>query len=88
MTNANRHFKDAIYEPFAGIGKADASPKRLKLLDLLRQAPRTVEVLAKEAGLSVANASGHLHILAESRLADIQQITQRMNEKSIVLTSC
>ena len=68
MKNPNRAFKDAIYEQFARIGKAVSSPKRLELLDLLCQGPRTVEVLAKESGLTVANASQHLQVLRTARL--------------------
>ena len=68
MKNPNRAFKDAIYEQFARIGKAVSSPKRLELLDLLCQGPRTVEVLAKESGLTVANASQHLQVLRSARL--------------------
>jgi rhodanese-related sulfurtransferase len=68
MKNPNRAFKDAIYEQFARIGKAVSSPKRLELLDLLCQGPRTVEVLAKESGLTVANASQHLQVLRAARL--------------------
>ena len=41
MKNPNRAFKDAIYEQFARIGKAVSSPKRLELLDLLCQGPRS-----------------------------------------------
>ena len=70
MKNPNRAFKDAIYEQFARIGKAVSSPRRLELLDLLCQGPRTVEVLAKESGLTVANASQHLQILRSARLVD------------------
>ncbi|MHC4946510.1 MAG: ArsR/SmtB family transcription factor, partial [Planctomycetota bacterium] len=61
--NPNRRFKDEIYEQFARIGKAVSSPKRLELLDLICQGPRTVEMLAKESSLTVANTSRHLHIL-------------------------
>ncbi|MGW8302447.1 MAG: ArsR/SmtB family transcription factor [Desulfobacterales bacterium] len=68
MKNPNRAFKDAIYEQFARIGKSVSSPKRLELLDLLCQGPRTVEVLAKESNLTVANASQHLQILRAARL--------------------
>jgi len=68
MKNSNRAFKDAIYEQFARIGKSVSSPKRLELLDLLCQGPRTVEVLAKESNLTVANASQHLQVLRASRL--------------------
>ncbi|MBW2515229.1 MAG: metalloregulator ArsR/SmtB family transcription factor [Deltaproteobacteria bacterium] len=70
MKNPNRAFKDAIYEQFARIGKAVSSPRRLELLDLLCQGPRTVEVLAKESGLTIANASQHLQILRSARLVD------------------
>jgi rhodanese-related sulfurtransferase len=70
MTNQNRHFKDAIYEQFARIGKAVSTPHRLELLDLLCQGPQTVEVLAKKAGLSIANTSQHLRVLCAARLVE------------------
>ena len=73
MKNPNRAFKDAIYEQFARIGKAVSSPKRLELLDLLCQSPRTVEVLAKESGLTIANASQHLQIMRASRLVEAEK---------------
>ena len=73
MKNPNRAFKDAIYEQFARIGKAVSSPKRLELLDLLCQGPRTVEVLAKESGLTVANASQHLQVLRAARLVETEK---------------
>ena len=68
MKSTNRVFKDAIYEQFARVGKAVSSPRRLELLDLLCQGPRTVEVLAKESGLTIANASQHLQVLRAARL--------------------
>ena len=70
LTIADRRFKDAIYGQFARLGKAVAAPKRLELLDLLSQGPRTVEALAGEAALSVANASQHLQILRAARLVE------------------
>ena len=73
MKNPNRLFKDAIYEQFARIGKAVSSPKRLELLDLLCQGPRTVEVLAKESGLTLANASQHLQVLRATRLVEAEK---------------
>jgi rhodanese-related sulfurtransferase len=65
--------KKAVYEQLARIGKAVASPPRLELLDLLCQGPRTVEALAREAGLSVANTSQHLHILHSARLVQARK---------------
>ncbi len=73
MKTPSRAFKDAIYEQFARIGKAVSSPKRLELLDLLCQGERTVEVLAKESGLTVANASQHLQILRTARLVEAEK---------------
>lgn len=70
MTTAHRRFKDTLYEQFARVGKAASSPKRLELLDLLCQGPRTVEALAEQAALSVANASQHLQVLRAARLVD------------------
>ena len=73
MTTAHRRFKDAIYEQFARLGKAISAPKRLELLDLLCQGPRTVEALAEQAAISVANASQHLQILRAARLVDAEK---------------
>jgi rhodanese-related sulfurtransferase len=55
--------KDALYEAIALMGKAFASPRRLELLDLLAQAPRTVDELARTSGQSTANTSQHLQAL-------------------------
>jgi rhodanese-related sulfurtransferase len=70
MKNPKRIFKDRVYEQLARIGKAVASPQRLELLELLSQGPRTVESLAQEAQLTIANASRHLQILRGARLVD------------------
>ena len=88
MKNPNRAFKDAIYEQFARIGKAVSSPKRLELLDLLCQGPRTVEVLAKESGLTVANASQHLQILRAARLIEAEKEGLFVNYRLADQTVC
>jgi rhodanese-related sulfurtransferase/predicted transcriptional regulator len=59
----NRDRKSALFEAIAVMGKAFASPVRLELLDLLAQAPRTVDELARASGQSTANASQHLQAL-------------------------
>ncbi|TMV46835.1 metalloregulator ArsR/SmtB family transcription factor [Paenibacillus mesophilus] len=64
----DRKWKDQLYEQFARIGKCLSSPKRLELIDLLAQAPKSVDQLAKSTGMSVANVSQHLQTLLESRL--------------------
>lgn len=63
----------AVYEQLARIGKAISTPTRLELLHLLCHGKRTVQVLADEAGLSVANASRHLQVLKEARLVESEK---------------
>jgi rhodanese-related sulfurtransferase len=58
-----RRKKDALFEAIALMGKAFASPRRLELLDLLAQAPRTVDQLARASEQSTANTSQHLQAL-------------------------
>jgi rhodanese-related sulfurtransferase/DNA-binding transcriptional ArsR family regulator len=68
--DAHREFKDRLYGQFARIGKALASPHRLELLELLAQGERTVDSLAGEMGLSLANASQHLQALRQASLVE------------------
>ena len=64
----HRAFKDRLYELFAGVGKALANPHRLEILDLLAQGERSVDALARETGMAIANASQHLQVLRGARL--------------------
>jgi rhodanese-related sulfurtransferase/DNA-binding transcriptional ArsR family regulator len=64
----DRAAKTALFDEFARVGKALASGRRIELLDVLANGERNVEVLAGEAGLSVANASQHLQILRRAGL--------------------
>jgi len=65
---AKRAFKDRLYAEFARIGKAIANPHRLEILEVLAQGERTVESVATETGLTVANASRHLQQLRQAQL--------------------
>lgn len=67
-TEDKRPQKERLYQLFARVGQALASPRRLELLDLLVQAPRTVEELANQAHMSMANTSQHLQRLKQARL--------------------
>src|SRR5437868_8545485 len=69
-----RAFKDQLYEQFARVGKALANPHRLELLDVLAQGERTVEALAEETGMPLANASQHLQILRMARLVETRRV--------------
>lgn len=68
-----RQFKGLLYEQFARMGKALAHAHRLELLDVLAQGERTVEALAAETAMSVANASQHLQILRAARLVETRR---------------
>ncbi|MFI9816833.1 ArsR/SmtB family transcription factor [Saccharothrix variisporea] len=64
----DRAAKSALFEQFARVGKGLASGKRLELLDLLAQGERTVEALARTAGLGLTTASAHLQTLRQAGL--------------------
>jgi rhodanese-related sulfurtransferase/DNA-binding transcriptional ArsR family regulator len=68
--NPARRFKDAIYDQFARVAKALASPHRIEILELLAQGPRTVEVLGRMADMSLANTSAHLRVLRGAGLLE------------------
>ncbi|MFZ5993090.1 MAG: ArsR/SmtB family transcription factor [Deinococcota bacterium] len=65
-----RRYKDQLFAQFARIGKALANNHRLELIELLAQGERSVESLAREADLSVANASQHLQVLYSAGLVE------------------
>ena len=60
--------KTALYDELALVGRTLASGRRMELLEVLANGERTVEALASEAGLSVANTSQHLQILRQGGL--------------------
>lgn len=70
MPDTHRDFKDRLYGQLARIGKALSSPRRLEILELLAQGERTVDSLATEMDLSLANASQHLQALKQAALVD------------------
>ena len=73
-TPTRRRFKDQLYDQFARIPNALANAHRLELLDLLAQSKRSVEDLARESGISVANTSQHLQTLRAAQLVDVRRV--------------
>lgn len=73
-----REYKSAVYGQFALVGKALCSGPRLEILDVLQQAERTVEVLAEQVGMSVANTSHHLQVLKRGRLVESERRGQHV----------
>jgi len=63
-----RVFKDNIYTAIAGMTKAFSNPNRLEILDLLANGEKTVEQIAVQTAITVANASQHLQVLKTARL--------------------
>src|SRR5436305_1006060 len=68
-----RLFKNQLFDQFARIGRALSSAHRIELLDLLAQGERSVEQLAAEADLAVANASQHLQVLRRAGLIEARR---------------
>lgn len=64
----HRDFKNPLYDQFARIGHAVASPRRIELLDLLGQGEKTVEMLAEQTTMPVTSTSAHLRVLRQSQL--------------------
>jgi len=63
-----RAFKDDLYRQFARVGKCLSSDKRLEIMHMLSQGPKSVENLAQGTGMSVANVSRHLQVLLDANL--------------------
>ena len=68
-----RAFKNQLYEQFARIGKALSSAHRLELLEVLAQGEYSVEAVARETEMSIANASQHLQVLRAARLVEVRR---------------
>jgi rhodanese-related sulfurtransferase/DNA-binding transcriptional ArsR family regulator len=68
MSMGDAVLKAELFEQLARVGKALGSGKRLELLDLLSQGPRSVADLAATAGLGLTTASMHLKALREAGL--------------------
>lgn len=66
----DRSAKEALFTEFAAVGKVLGNPKRLELLDLLVQGPRSVEDLAATASLGTSTCSAHLQTLREAGLVE------------------
>jgi rhodanese-related sulfurtransferase/DNA-binding MarR family transcriptional regulator len=74
----SRVSKDRLFDSFAAIGKALSSGRRLELLDVLSQGPRSVEQLAAQIDQSVANTSAHLQVLARASLVRSERDRNRV----------
>jgi rhodanese-related sulfurtransferase len=69
----HRDFKDGVYGELGRVAKALDSPHRLELIDLLAQGERSVEALAEQTAMTVANTSRHLQVLKGARLVETRK---------------
>lgn len=74
----DRTRKDALFAEFAAVGKVLGNPKRLELLDLLAQGPRSVEDLAGSAAVGMSTCSAHLQTLREAGLVETRREGKRV----------
>ncbi|WP_127530350.1 ArsR/SmtB family transcription factor [Paenibacillus kobensis] len=81
-------FKDNVFNQLSRVGKVLSSPKRLEILDLLSQGPKSVESLSAITRMSVANTSKHLQALLDSQLVvyrkDRNYVIYDLSDKSVI----
>src|SRR6188474_297288 len=65
---SDRAAKQALFDGFAEVAKALASGRRVEIVDVLAQGPRSVDEVADEIDQSVANTSHHLRAMARAGL--------------------
>lgn len=68
-----QEFKNRIFTELASLAKAMANPFRLQIIELLAQGSRTVEEIANQLNLSIANTSQHLQVLKGANLVSLQK---------------
>jgi rhodanese-related sulfurtransferase/DNA-binding transcriptional ArsR family regulator len=70
---ADREAKAALFDAFAQVGKGLSSGRRIELLDVLANGERSVEALAGQTGMSLANTSQHLQLLRQAGLVAMRR---------------
>jgi rhodanese-related sulfurtransferase/DNA-binding transcriptional ArsR family regulator len=68
-----RQFKDKVYSELARITKSMANPHRMEIIELLAQGEASVERIAEQTNLPIANASQHLQVLKQAQLVEIDR---------------
>lgn len=68
MLDSANILKEDLYRQLSRVGKCLSSDKRLEILTLLSQGPKTVEKLTAASGMNFANVSRHLQVLLDAKL--------------------
>ena len=83
----DRAFRAHLFGQFARLARALASPSRQELIYLLSQGAKTVDRLAQDSRMSVANTSQHLQQLKAARLVlsvkEGQHVRYRLASESV-----
>lgn len=73
-----QRFKHDLNDQFARLGKVLSNGRRLELLEHLAQGERSVDGLARVAGLSVANTSQHLQRMQQAGLVTARRVGKQV----------
>lgn len=65
--------RNRVFDELAVVGKAFGSARRLELVELLAQGERSVDDLARAAGMGVTTVSAHLQVLKASNLVSTRR---------------
>lgn len=68
-----RQYKDTVYSELARITKSMANPHRMEIIELLGQGEFSVEQVAEQTNLTIANASQHLQVLKQAQLVAVNR---------------
>ncbi len=68
-----RAAKEALFDEFAQIAKALSSGRRAEIVDVLANGERSVESLAEQVHMSIANTSQHLQVLKNAGLVEARR---------------
>src|SRR3989442_176538 len=63
-----RSVKTELFDQFGKVAQALASGRRVEIVDVLANGERSVEELARQVDMSVANTSRHLQVLKQAGL--------------------
>lgn len=66
-------YRSRVFDELAVVGKAFGSARRLELVELLAQGERSVDDLARAAGMAVTTVSAHLQVLKASNLVSTRR---------------
>jgi ArsR family transcriptional regulator len=80
--------KQKIYEVHANICKVFTNPRRLEIIDLLRENERTVNELVKLMNLPQSSVSQHLAVMREKGILEAKRhgssVTYRISDERIL----